>query len=376
MKYIMLAVTGLSPQVITETLYALHQDMRRIDEIHVITTRSGKEKIFGELLAGDTGPYFQYLNDYDIDPHAIDFGHHSIHMVTDAYGNEIADIVTESDNEQLLKACLKLTFCFTHDPDTAVFFSISGGRKTMSSCLTLAAQMYGRPQDRLYHVLVSPEFESNRAFYYPPKASCSIQLKDAQGQPYYKDTRYAKINLIHIPFFSIRNYLTEDLLHRPKDPATLMLSLIREEKSRLTVNLLAGKLIYKTLEMDMMPAHLALYAFFAMQKKNCHKCEDACGACTDCFMDIQTVFERHQDLSDVYRKINGTGTRPLEEMSDTGITCLSASNFNMYKGKIRKLLLTAFGPFALQQLEIASIGKRPNTRYGIRLNKSDIELTY
>jgi len=374
MKYIMLAVTGLSPQVITETLYALHQDMRRVDEIHVITTRSGKEKIFGELLAGNTGHYFQYLNDYGMDPHAIDFGHHSIHMVTDAYGNEIADIVTESDNGHLLKTCLDLAFRFTRDPDTAVFFSIAGGRKTMSSCLTLAAQMYGRPQDRLYHVLASPEFESNRNFYYPPKASRPIQLKDAQGQPYYKDTRYAQINLIHIPFFSIRNHLTEDLLHCPKDPATLMLSLIREEKSRLTVNLLAGKLIYKTLEMDMMPAHLALYAFFAMQKKNCHKCENACGACTACFMDIQTVFERQQDLSDVYRKI--TGTRPLEEMSETGITCLNASNFNMYKGKIRKLLLTAFGPLALQQLEIASDGKRPNTRYGIRLNKSDIEITY
>ena len=44
MKNILLAVTGLSPQVITETLYALHQINRRVDAIHVITTRDGKER--------------------------------------------------------------------------------------------------------------------------------------------------------------------------------------------------------------------------------------------------------------------------------------------------------------------------------------------
>ncbi|MBW2021016.1 MAG: TIGR02584 family CRISPR-associated protein, partial [Deltaproteobacteria bacterium] len=45
MKNILLAVTGLSPQVITETLFALHQQNRTVDAIHIITTRQGKEKI-------------------------------------------------------------------------------------------------------------------------------------------------------------------------------------------------------------------------------------------------------------------------------------------------------------------------------------------
>ncbi len=44
MKNILLAVTGLSLQVITETLYALHQNNRHVDAIHVITTRrQGKD---------------------------------------------------------------------------------------------------------------------------------------------------------------------------------------------------------------------------------------------------------------------------------------------------------------------------------------------
>jgi CRISPR-associated protein Csx14 len=374
MKNILLAVTGLSPQVITETLYALHQRNRHVDAIHVITTRAGKEKIYAEVLGGGKGHYFRYLEDYGIDPATIDFGHGNIHVVTDEHGIEIPDIVGESDNEHLLKKCLELTFYLTKDPETAVLFSVAGGRKTMSSCLTLAVQMYGRPQDRLYHVLVSPEFESNRDFFYPPKASRAIELKNPQGQPFYKDTGFAQVNLIHIPFFSIREQLSSDLLKAPKDPGTLMLSLIRDERSHLTVNLVSKKLVYKKLECDMHPSHLALYAFFVIQKKSCTLETESCGSCTDCFIDVQAVFDNQDEITRQYRKV--CGTRPLDEMSDSGIINLNADNFNSYKSKINKTLQKSFGPYALKELEIASLGTRPNTRYGIMMDKAKIEIVY
>jgi len=342
MKNILLAVTGLNPQVITETLYVLHQNNRNVNAIHVITTRDGKEKIYAELLGERDGHYYRYLEEYNIDPGTIKFGHRNIHVISDEHGIEIPDIVSESDNEQLLKKCLELTFHFTKDTETAVFFSVAGGRKTMSSCLTLAAQMYGRSQDRLYHVLVSPEFESNRDFYYPSKESRTIELQDIQGQPFFKQTRYAQVNLIHIPFVSIREQLTTDLLREPKDPGSLLLSLIKEDVPWLTVNLIAGKITYKKLELDMMPARMALYAFFAMQKKNCPLDTENCGNCTECFIDIQMVFKKQDHITDLYRKV--CGTRPLNEMSDTGITNLSADNFNMYKGKIKKGSSGSFRP--------------------------------
>ena len=244
----------------------------------------------------------------------------------------------------------------------------------MSSCLTLAAQMYGRPQDRLYHVLVSPEFESNRDFYYPPKESKTIELKDKGGQNFFKETRHAQVNLISIPFISIRERLASDLLKEPTDPATLMLSLVKEEEYRLTVNLLAGKVVYKTMELDLMPARLALYAFFILQKKNCSKETDTCGACIDCFLDIQAIYERQGQITDLYRKL--VGTRPLDEMSDTGIKNLTADNFNSYRSKIKSDLLRGFGPYALKDLEISSVGTRPNTKYGIRMDRSMIEIVY
>ena len=374
MKSILLAVTGLSSQVVTETLYALHQSNRTVHAIHVITTRNGKEKIFAELFSGGSGPYYQYLEEYGIDAATIDFGHRNIHVITDDHGNEIPDIGNESDNKHLLKKCLELTFHFTRDPETAVFFSVAGGRKTMSSCLTLAAQMYGRSRDRLYHVLVSPEFESNRDFYYPPGTSKTIELRDQQGQPYFKETRYAQVNLIHVPFVSIREQLSPDMLREPKDPGTLMLSLVKEEKSRLCVNLVSKKIIYKNMEFDLMPARLALYAFFAIQKKNCPKDAETCGTCTECFLDMQSIYDHQDQIAGLYRKISGT--RPLEEMSDTGIINLSGENFMMYKGKIKNDLLQRFGSYALKDLEIASVGTKPNTRYGIMTDKSKIEIVY
>ncbi|HEA65452.1 MAG TPA: TIGR02584 family CRISPR-associated protein, partial [Desulfobacterales bacterium] len=108
MKNILLAVTGLSPQVITETLFALHQNDQWVHAIHVITSRDGKERIYAELLGGNSGHYYLYLKEYEIDSSTIDFGYHNIHAITDGHGIEISDITDESDNEHLLKKCLEL----------------------------------------------------------------------------------------------------------------------------------------------------------------------------------------------------------------------------------------------------------------------------
>ncbi|MBU1055678.1 MAG: hypothetical protein KKC46_17910 [Proteobacteria bacterium] len=50
MKNILLSVVELSPQVITETLYTLHQNGREVHALHVITTRNGRDIVFADLL--------------------------------------------------------------------------------------------------------------------------------------------------------------------------------------------------------------------------------------------------------------------------------------------------------------------------------------
>jgi len=398
MKNTLLAVVGLSPQVVMETLYALHQFGRRVDAIHLITTRAGKETIFSTLLPAQEGRYYRYLNEYNMDADSISFGYDHIHVVTDVNGNEIEDIESEEDNERLIRLCLEMTFKLTADPDTAVFFSIAGGRKTMSVCLMLAAQLYGRPQDRVYHVLISPEFESNRDFFYPPRQSTAIELCDRNNQPYYKETRYSAVNLVPIPLLSVREQLSRDELRQaPKEPASLLLNLVREEPFLLTIDLAAGKLSYRKREMDLMPARLALYAFFALRKKQCPRISGqdrpspnqranapddtsrdasgstiSCKGCRDCFLDFPAIATRQSEITELYRQT--ASGREFTEMSDSGILGLTAENFNSYKGKIRRNLERAFGAQAAAQLQIASQGRRPDTRYGLMIDRERIRI--
>jgi CRISPR-associated protein (TIGR02584 family) len=372
MKNILLAVVGLSPQVITETLFALHQQGRKVDAVHIITTRQGKEQINAHLLSPKDGRYYQYLRDYELDHRLIDFGFDNIHTIKDPHGIEIDDITGEEENEWLLKCSLEWTFRLTRDTNSSVFFSIAGGRKTMSACLMVAAQFYGRPQDRVFHVLVTPEFESNRNFYYPPRISSPVELRDSQGEPYIKETKYASVTLVPIPFVSIRDQLSDNMLSRPKDPATLLLSLIREEPYQLIVDLTTARLIYKKRELDIMPTRLALYAYFALLKKECKKESPSCRGCTDCYQSIYDVMDQHDKVAELYRKLSGN--RDFFAMSDKGILSLGKENFNSYRSKIRKDIERGFGIYALREIAIASVGARPDTRYGLRIDRKRIRV--
>ncbi len=372
MKRVLIAVCGLTPQVITETLYALHQQRRMPDAIRVLTTRQGKAACNAHLLSPADGAYYRLLDDYDIPRDRIDFSPHHILAPADELGREADDIAGEEESEQFLQLCMEQIFKASGDVDNQLYFSIAGGRKTMGACLTLAAQCYGRPQDRLYHVLVSPEFESSREFYFPPRESREITLQDAKGQPYRKETRFAKITLVSVPFFSIRDRLTERHMKQPESPASLMLSLVRDKRPELTIDLPGKKLVWKGVECDLMPARLTIYAFFALLKKDTSCSSKSCKGCDDCFVAVSGIFEREGRIADLYRRIEPD--KDHDAMSDTGIQAISVENFNAYKSKLRRDLERVFGPIEADRLEIATRGRRPNTRYGLLLEREQIRI--
>lgn len=363
MKNIMLAVTGLNPQVITEALYALYHEGRPVHAIHIITTRTGKDAIFADLLSPLDGRLAAFFTEYEIDPATMDCGPHTLHVLKNKNGVELDDIVDAEDNEILLTQCMDLTFRFTKPPDTAVFFLVAGGRKTMTSCLTLAAQLYGRPQDRIYHVLVTPEFENSRDFWYPPRKPVPITLYNEKKEPCTKSTAYAAIELISIPFVSVRDRLAGEMLDAPRQPADLLGTMIRDDPKMLYIKLVESKVIFNGREMDMYPAHLALYAFFAEIRKN-----SLPGS--DCFIDTNQVYAGRATINRFYSRI--AGAKALDEMSRSGIASLNQENFNSYKSKIRQALARTYGQAVLADLEISSVGKRLKTRYGIRLDRERI----
>lgn len=373
MKRILIAVCGLTPQVITETIFALHQQGKMPDAIRILTTRKGKDICNALLLSPIDGAYYRMLDEYGIDRNSIDFSPRHLLTSSDENGSEPDDISDAEESERFLKLCMEQVFAATNDDNTELLLSIAGGRKTMGACLTLAAQCYGRPKDRLYHVLVSPEFESSREFFYPPVESKTITLKDEKGQPYSKETRYAKLTLVSVPFFSIRDRLSERHLRQPETPASLMLSLVREKQPELTIDLPGKKLVWKGVEADLMPARLALYAFFAMYKKEV-ECDTAnCKGCEKCFIQSAQIFAEHEtSIAKLYRRIEPG--KDHDAMSSTGITALSAENFNTYKSRLHKDLEKAFGRLEAEKLAISSKDKRPNTCYGLKLDKNQIRI--
>jgi CRISPR-associated protein Csx14 len=364
MRHILLAVVGLSPQVVTETLFCLHQGGRRVDAVHLITTAPGRRLVLSDLLGEGTGHYHRFLEEYDIDPAAIDFSIANVHVASKEGGGPIEDIDGPEENEALLRLCLEVTWRLTASPDTAVWFSVAGGRKTMSACLTLAAQIYGRPQDRLYHVLVTPDFEGNRRFFYPPREPRTIAVRGKDGTPCYMDTRHARVHLVNMPLIHIGSRLSRRLLGETREPDALMRLLVRDDAvPLLAVDLEAGEIVFCGEALKLMPSRLALYAFFAGARQSCG-CEGR--GCETCFPDFTCIESRQAEIAATYRRQGGgTGT------SRTGIEELDEPNFRAYKSKINAAIGRRFGPEARNRIGIVSVRPKEEgglTRYGIPID--------
>lgn len=207
-RRILLAVTGLSPQVVTETLHALIRGEPAFvpTEVHLITTREGAERARLALLSEEPGWFRRFCTDFDLPAIAFDEAH--IQVLTDERGGILDDIRSPQDNQRAADFITATVRQLTRDPNAALHVSIAGGRKTMGYYLGYALSLYGRPQDRLSHVLVSEPFESSWDFFYPTPYERVIQTRDQK----LANAADARVTLAEIPFVRLRHGLPERLL--------------------------------------------------------------------------------------------------------------------------------------------------------------------
>jgi CRISPR-associated protein (TIGR02584 family) len=201
-RRILLAVAGLSPQIVTETLYALTQHPEHPfvpTEIHLVSTREGAERARLALLSEEPGWFRRLCRDYRLPE--IRFDESCIHVIKSEDGQELDDIRSARDNRQAADAIAEIVRELTGDPNAALHVSIAGGRKTMGFYLGYALSLFGREQDRLSHALVSEPFESSWDFFYPTPYSRVIAIRDNK----LADTAEAKVTLAEIPFVSLRH---------------------------------------------------------------------------------------------------------------------------------------------------------------------------
>ncbi len=207
-RKVFLAVSGMSPQIITETLYALIQEKHWIpDEVHLITTEQGKQNAVLQLLEGER--HFQrLLKDYQVNQPVL-FSEQNIAVIQDAGGQVLADLRTPQDNETAADTICTVIRELTSDADTELHVSLAGGRKTMGFYAGYALSLFGRPQDRLSHVLVSEGYESLRDFFYPTPTTRVIYDRDGKSL----DASKAQVWLAEIPFVRLRGGLSQSLLN-------------------------------------------------------------------------------------------------------------------------------------------------------------------
>jgi len=178
-REILVFVAGSTPQVITETIQALVCQQPPIipDRIHIITTAASKKLITVKLT--DDGILAALCMEYEIP--TLELHDDDFLVLIDRKGSEIKDLWTVEENEEAADQIVRFLRELAANPGTRLHCSLAGGRKTMSYFMGLSFQMVARQWDRLYHVMVSPEFEKNADFFYKPRTATSINARLYDG---------------------------------------------------------------------------------------------------------------------------------------------------------------------------------------------------
>ena len=225
---VLFAVTGMSPAVITETVWALAHEKPAVfpDRIIVVTTVAGRAAIQRELfdtsiwdkLRAALAPKIRVHPRSSVKPLRFGTTADDIRVFTrgDAHGHsvELEDIRTPADNEAAADFLLCQLRSFTENPDVSLICSIAGGRKTMGTLLYACLSLIGRETDRLTHVLVSEPYDDVRLrprFYFPTQPAAKLLTPDGEKLPAIK----ARIDLADVPFVPLRNLFREELGRLP-----------------------------------------------------------------------------------------------------------------------------------------------------------------
>lgn len=254
-RRILLCVSGMSPQILTETLYALlHQETPFIPtEIHLLSTVEGAEQARLNLLQGNVH-FHRFCDEYGLSKAVFDESR--ISVITDDQQRPLADITTPRDNEWAADCITRKVNDLTRDEESALHVSMAGGRKTMGYYAGYALSLFGRNQDRLSHVLVSAGYENLTDFYYPTRQSYTIYNRDKKAM----DASKARVMLAEIPFVRLRQGLSEALLAGN----TSFLSAVREaqraeEPAELVVDVANRVLVCNGITVRLSPIQFAFY---------------------------------------------------------------------------------------------------------------------
>ncbi len=354
-RRILLCVAGLSPQIVTETLYALTVtgEPRFVPtEIHLLTTAEGAERARLTLLSDDPGWFQRLRQEYGLPE--MRFTLDTIHLLRSAEGRPLNDIREVADNEAIADTITATVRDLTADPHCAVHASIAGGRKTMGFYLGYALSLFGRPQDRLSHVLVSSPYEGNADFFYPSLLERVIYNVDRKPL----DASAATVMLADIPFVRLRDGLQEALLQPDASFSAVVAQAQRNlALPRLILDPATCRIQCGETGLILPPVDFAFYAWLARRALTGQPgiCRNQLSA-ADTAEFLHEYAALHQDMDQEAERVQ----QALRQGMDTHY-------FDNRLTRLHRKLTQALGKPGAQPYLIHSDKKRPLSRYAMRL---------
>jgi len=378
----------MSPAVITETLYALITQPEPFipDEIHVVTTLTGKDKVLKDLLTPDTGHFHRLMADW-LPGRAIRFDLDTVHVISQEkpgeallaqnhpFGGllgqpvqpepaallrtELADIQTNEDNEAAADTIYRVMRQLKARPGTQLHASGAGGRKSMSLYMGHAFSLLADLDDSLSHVLVSEPFENPRLnFYYPPRTPQTLSCQDAKGQLQQVCTADAHIELAELSVLRLGGFLGQDWPEKAKNSLSFAVQLAQAALGAPKIKVVRdnssaalGWLELCGEKVTLSPLQFTVFALYALACK--HQDELPEGAALNLQALTQEFWRDLGDASDQY----------------FGVT----SDFKTTPSKIREQLRQSVGPVE-QHFQIVAVRANPAGRKMLQVAPEQIEL--
>ncbi len=335
---------GLSPQVVTETLWALGIELQPAwvpDEIVLITTSQGARVAEATLLNAGEGRIRALAAEYGRD----DLARAAENVRIELIGDEVArfeDVDTERAHGAAADRTMQLIRDLTTDDRRQVHASIAGGRKSQGALLALSMSLFAKPGDSLSHVVVDDAFAGRPDFFFPPARPTTFAGRDGERL----DSARARVRLAPIPFPRIRALLPEEARHATRFADAVLGVQRRLDPPTLTLLPLRRHAILAGTDLDLPPSLFAWLAALA--------------------------WERGQSGDGLPRNgLAGATVERWRPLAPRLPNLVDPEMVEEWTSRLNKLVRVDVPAMAGRKL-IGTAGKRPNTRYRLLIEPEDI----
>mgnify|MGYP001028997764 CR=1 FL=1 len=350
-------VAGATPQIITETVWALCQEGRPVPktQIFALTTTAGRDHI-RRALFGRGGKWAALRRTWPA-ARKFSFRLEDVKLIPGPHGEPLEDVRSTNDSTAAGNFIMDFVRTHTQPGSPPLHASIAGGRKTMGYLLATAMMLYGRVDDELSHVLVRPPEIEATDFFFPPRSGKLVRIKTSSGEVRSVSRNDIHIDLAPLPFPRLRLLSQHgdldaesfaELVERLQDR---LLQFVRPE---IEVDVSQHRLSCGGEDIEISPLRAGIYALLALRRK-VHPAGTPCPGCERCFVsaaEVSTSLKKR--LRELMSSVESVAVGPN----------WSERNFRPEISKLNKTLKRKLGA-ASAPYEVQIRGERRHRLYGV-----------